>query len=193
MNKVIAFIILISLSCSSVYALRMPHVSEQKQKNMREFVYDTNDTNNVLNAAVTTLQDSDFVIEEYNKELGFIRASKTFKAPYVSKKRVAGWGTLFALATAYTVFSYGATAYTMYEPSRRVANEMRDKTIVVNTNVFVEQINDTQTRVHFLPVAKVLQNADGFSFMQAAPIRVFRMYKPDIYNEFFSQVNENLY
>lgn len=171
----------------------MPKVSAEKRTQMREHIFNTNDKNSVMQAAVATLQDSDFIVEDYNQDLGYIRATKTFKSNYVNKKRVAGWTTVLAIATAYTVFSYGATAASMYSPSRRIATEMKDKTVVVNASVIVEQKNPQQVSVKFLPVAKILQNADGFAFTTSAPMRVFRFYRPKLYDEFFAQVGEKLY
>ena len=193
MKKIAAiFLILLYFGICSAYAVHMPKVSSDKQLEMREHIYNSSDSGKILQSAVMTLQDSDFIIEEYEPELGFIRASKTFKANYKSKKRIAGWSTVLMLAAAYTAFSYGASAYSMYEPTRRVANEMRDKTVEVNVNVLVQQTSDGQTSVKFIPVAKVLQNADGFSFMQNAPIRVIRLYKPKVYDEFFNQITQNM-
>jgi len=189
---IILFIFLILFSCNSAYSLGTHKISAEKLKNMQTYCYDTNDSQKVMNAVITTLHDSDFEIQDYDAELGFIRAKKIFKAHYVSKKRIAGWGAVLTFATAYTVFSYGATAYTMYSPSRRIASEMKDKTIVVDTNIFVTSTQDNKTQVRFIPVEKILQNADGFSFMQSAPMRIIRIYKPEIYNEFFIQTKNNL-
>lgn len=174
------------------FAERMPKVKPEKYKQMQEHYFNTADTSKVMNAVIATLQDSDFVITDYDFNLGYIYAQKIFKGHYVNKKRVAGWSAMFALATAYTVFSYGATAASMYSPSRRVATEMKDKNMVVDANVFVELMPNGQTKVRMLPVEKIMQNADGFSFMKSVPMRVIRIYRPQIYQEFFAQVHENL-
>ncbi len=193
MNKIIISILTILYLCTlNAYAVHMPRVSPEKQKEMRECIYNSYDTENVMQSVVSTLYDSDFTIEEYEPELGFIRATKTFKSHYVNKKRIAGWTTALAFATAYTVFSYGSTAASMYSPSKRIATEMKDKTIVADVNVYVEKIDDNQIKVKFIPVAKILQNADGFSFTSSAPVRVFRIYKPAVYNEFFNQLGQKL-
>ena len=192
MKKFIAILLCLILLPLEACAVRMPKVSAQKRTDMQTRYYNTSDTQAVLKAAIETLQNSDFVIQDINTDYGYICARKTFKGNYVSKGRVLGWSTVFAAATAYTVFSYGSTAYYMYSPSRRVLNEMRKKNMVVDTNVFVEPMPDGTTKVRFLAVEKILQNADGFSFMKAAPMRVIRIYRPEVYNEFFSQINESL-
>ncbi len=192
MKKFIAIFLCLILLPLEACAVRMPKVSAQKRTDMQTRYYNTSDTQAVLKAAIETLQNSDFVIQDINTDYGYICARKTFKGNYVSKGRVLGWSTVFAAATAYTVFSYGSTAYYMYSPSRRVLNEMRKKNMVVDTNVFVEPMPDGTTKVRFLAVEKILQNADGFSFMKAAPMRVIRIYRPEVYDEFFSQINESL-
>ena len=192
MKKFIAIFLCLILLPLEACAVRMPKVSAQKRTDMQTRYYNTSDSQAVLKAAIETLQNSDFVIQNINTDYGYICARKTFKGNYVSKGRVLGWSTVFAAATAYTVFSYGSTAYYMYSPSRRVLNEMRKKNMVVDTNVFVEPMPDGTTKVRFLAVEKILQNADGFSFMKAAPMRVIRIYRPEVYDEFFSQINESL-
>ncbi len=176
-----------------VFAVSMPKVTEQKQIEMQTHYFDTTDSERVLKAAIETLQNSDFIIQDMNTDYGYINARKTYKDNYVDKKRVIGWSTAFAAATAYTVFSYGSTAYSMYNPSRRVLNEMRQKNIVVDSNVFVEPTPDGRTKLRLLLVEKILQNADGYSFMKAAPMRIIRIYYPEVYEEFFAQVHENLF
>jgi hypothetical protein len=192
MKRILAIFLCLILLPLEASAVRMPKVSAQKRIEMQTHYYNNANSQDVFNAAIETLQNSDFIIQDINPEYGYINARKTFKSNYVSKKRVLGWSTVFAAATAYTVFSYGSTAYSMYSPSRRVLNEMRKKNIIVDTNVFVEPMPDGTTKVRFLLVEKILQNADGFSFMKAAPMRIIRIYRPEVYDEFFSQVGENL-
>ena len=192
MKKIFSIFLILLLLAPCSYARRMPKVKAEKYKQMQEYYYETNDTSKVMGAVIATLQDSDFVVTEYEPDLGFIYAQKTFKGHYVDKKRVVGWSAVFALATAYTVFSYGSTAASMYSPSRRIATEMKDKNMVVDANIFVELMPNGTTKVRLLPVEKILQNADGFSFTSAAPLRVIRLYNPEVYNEFFSQVSVNL-
>ena len=179
-------------TCSVSYARMMPKVSKEKLQNMQTAYFDATDKYTVIQSVISTLYDSDYIIEHYEFESGVIRAKKVFKAAYTSKKRVAGWSFVLAAATAYTVFSYGATAASMYSPSRRIATEFKDKTVVIDANVFVEQVDTDRVKVRFVPVEKVLQNADGFAFNQMAPIKVIRIYKPDAYKEFFAQVENNL-
>lgn len=193
MKKFIALILTFFCltSCCS-FAKHMPKIKHEKLLEMQQCIYNTNNVDKIMQSVISTLYDSDFVITEINSELGFLSANKIFKSRYINKKRVAGWSAVLALATAYTVFSYGSTAASMYSPSRRVATEMKDKTFSVDVNVYIEKINETQTRVVFKPVAKVLQNADGFSFFNSYPVMILRFYKPDIYKEFFTQVGVNL-
>ena len=69
---------------------------------------------------------------------------------------------------------------------------MKEKTVIADVNVLIEQVDTNKTMVRFVPIERVLQNADGYSFVKAAPVKIFRMYKPDVYKEFFSQTEKNL-
>lgn len=192
MKKFFSVIIILFLLAGTTYGRTMPKVKADALYNMQTAYYETADVKSVMQSAVAVLYDSDYSIEDYNEELGLIRAQKVFKAAYTSKKRVAGWSVVLAAATAYTVFSYGSTAAMMYSPTRRIATELKDKTVIVDVNVFVEKIDKNVVKVKFIPVEKVLQNADGFAFNQMAPIMVIRVYKPQAYQEFFAQVESNL-
>ncbi len=191
MKRLAIILLLIIFSSTSCYA--RTKLSTDAMREMQTAYFSTEDTEKVIQAAVNTLQDSDFIIQDIDYNLGYIRARKTFKSHYVNKKRIFGWSTAFVAATAYTVFSYGSAAYSMYSPSRRIMTEMKDKTVVIDSNVFVNSNPEGGTKVRFLVVEKILQNADGFSFVKAAPIRVFRFYNPELYQEFFSQMKNIVY
>lgn len=196
MKKFFTWLLIISfLSASSNIAMakRVRKMSQLELRDMQTRIYDTPDTVRVMKSAVNTLQDSGFIIQEIDMDLGYIRAQKTFKKHHVDKKRVAGWSFVLAAMTAYTVFSYGTTVGTMYDPAMRVSNEMRDKTAVVDSNVDVEKFGKNRTKVRFVMVEKILQNADGYSFMKSAPTRIIRLYTPEIYQEFFAQLDKSIF
>lgn len=195
MKKIFILLLILSFylcNYNVAQAKIMPKISKDKMEQMQSFYYETNDVKSVMKAALETLYNSDYTIEDCDEDLGIIRARKVLKASYTNKKRVAGWSVVLAAATAYTVFSYGATAATMYSPTRRIATEMKDKTVIIDVNVLVQQQDNNRIKVSFLPVEKVLQNADGFAFNQMAPIKIIRIYKPNSYKEFFNQLTENL-
>lgn len=173
-----------NIACSRT----MPKVKKPILYDMQTRYFESSDYKSLINAVLATLYDSDYSIEDYDAELGLIRVTKTLKASYTSKKRVAGWSVVLAAATAYTVFSYGAAAASMYSPTRRIATEMKDKTVVIDANVYISQVDENKFKVKFIPVEKVLQNADGFAFNQMAPVKVIRIYRPEPYDEFFNQV-----
>ena len=188
----IIIILFVFLNSSVVYSRTMPKIHMNELADMQMRCYENYDTKSVINAVLATLYDSDYTIQDYDENLGLIRVTKSLKAAYTNKKRVAGWSVALAAATAYTVFSYGATAATMYSPSRRIATEFKDKTVVIDANVYVQQIDKNKVCVKFIPVEKILQNADGFAFYKTVPVRVIRIYNPEPYNEFFNQIERDL-
>ena len=174
-------------------AKRTKKMSQLELREMQTRIFDTPDTTRVMKSAINTLQDSGFVIQEIDTDLGFIRAQKTFKKHHIDKKRVAGWSMMLAVMTATTILSYGTNVGSMYDPSMRISNEMRDKTAVVDTNVNVEKFGQNKTKVRFVLVEKILQNADGYSFVKSAPTNVIRLYKPNVYQEFFAQLDKSIF
>ncbi len=182
-----------TLSNNCVFAKKVRTLSQLERREVETQFYDTSDTMKVMKAAANTLQDSGFVIQEIEPELGYMRAQKTFKKRFINKKRVAGQSLRLAFYTTYAVFSYGATAYYMVDPSRKIANEIHEKTVVIDSNVNVEKFGKNKTKVRFVLVEKVLQNADGYSYVKSAPTRIIRIYNPKIYQEFFAQLDKSIF
>ena len=186
-TTILAIIFLSLTSCCS-YAKKTTGLEKRFEQTR---VYQTSDTLKVMKAAANTLQDSDFIVEEFEPEIGFIRARKLYKQRYINKGRLAGQSMLWAMATSYAVFTWGSTAAYMYSPTRKIADELHEKNSVIDTNIMVENFGKN-TRVRMVLVQKILQNAEGFSYTKAATLRAIRIYNPKIYEEFFNQINEKL-
>lgn len=186
-------IIFFMCSSSCVFAKRAKTLSQLERREIETHFFDTSDTQKVMKAAINTLQDSGFVIQEIEPDLGYLRARKIYKKKFVNKGRVVGNSFLLALTAAYAVFTYGSTAYYVADPTRRISNELHEKTIVVDSNVNVEKFGKNKTKVRFVVVQKVLQNADGYSFVKSAPTRILRVYDPKVYQEFFAQLDKSIF
>jgi hypothetical protein len=185
---IILTIIFISISPCCVYAKKTTGLEKRFEQTQ---VFNTSDTLRVMKAAANTLQDSDFIIEEFEPEIGFIRARKTYKQRYINKGRLAGQSVLWAMATSYAVFTWGSTAAYMYSPTRKIADELHEKNSVIDTNILVENFGN-KTKVRMVLVQKILQNAEGFSYTKSATLRAIRIYNPKVYEEFFNQINDKL-
>ena len=186
-------IIIFSLSCNCTFARGKMLLSQNPKRQVETQIIKSSDKQKVLLAIATTLQDSDFIIQEFEPELGFIRARKCYKKRHLNKKRVAGESLKLAALSTYAVFTYGTTAYYVSDPTRRLTNEFHDKTIVVDTNITVEPTTDNNTKVRFVYIQKVLQNADGYSFVKSTPTKIIRTYEPETYQEFFTQLRKNIF
>lgn len=194
MKKIfILFLAIIFFNPTSVEAKKVKSLSQLERREVETHFFETADTSVVMKAAINTLQDSGFIIQEIEPELGYLRARKVFKKRYVSKGRAIGYSLLTAAYTTLAVFTYGSTAFNVADPAIRLGNEFKDKTVVVDSNVNVERFGKNRTRVRFVLVQKVLQNADGYSFVKSAPTRVMRIYDPKIYQEFFAQLDKSIF
>lgn len=185
--------VFVIFSANCVFAKKVKSLPQLQRREFETHFYETSDTQKVMTAAVNTLQDSGFIIQEIEPELGYIRATKTYKKRFINKARLAGQSFMLALFSAYAVFSYGATSYYVVDPARKIGNEIHDKTVVVDSNVDVEPFGENKTKVRFVFVQKVLLNADGYSYVKSAPARILRIYQPEVYQEFFAQLDKNLF
>lgn len=186
-------ILFFSMSSGFAMAQRAKQMSQMELREMETHFYNTSDTTRVMKSAVNTLQDSGFVIQEIEPDIGYIRARKDFKERHVNHARVFGCSLWLAAVTAYAVFTYGATAYYMYQPTMNISNELKDKTVVVDSNVNVEKFGKNKTKVRFVFVEKVLLNADGYSYVKSAPTKIIRIYAPEVYQEFFAQLDKSIF
>lgn len=187
-------IIIFSMTPSScVYAQKAKKLTQLERREMETRVFETSDTNRVFKSAINTLQDSGFIIQEIEPELGYIRARKTFKQKHTRKLRVFGCSLWLAAATALAVLSYGTSSYEVFPPTMQLTNELKAKTAVVDTNVNIEPFGKNKTKVRFVLVQKILLNADGYSYVKSAPIRAIHIYSPEVYQEFFAQLDKSIF
>lgn len=185
--------LLFGMSSNCVYAKKYKSLTQLERRQVETHFYDTSDTQKVMQAAINTLQDSGFIIQEIEPDVGYIRAQKSFKKKFINKARLTGQSCVLGLYTALTVFSWGSTIGYMADPARKISNELHPKTVVVDTNVNVEPFGKNKTKVRLVFVQKVLLNADGYSYVKSAPTRVLRVYNPKVYQEFFAQLDKSIF
>lgn len=196
MKKIVALILILNICVFNilpVYAKKpFKSYTQLEIREMQTHIYDTNNRKEVFKAAINTLQDNGFIILNIEDEMGYIRARKDFKANFTDKMRMAGYSLLLAYYITLTVFSYGAAAYSIADPVQRMGNELAKKTFIVDTNVNIEPFGK-QTRVRCTMVEKILENADGYSFIKSSPRKVIRIYEPVIYQAFFNELDKNIF
>lgn len=166
--------------------------SQFEVREIQTHVYDTSDTNQVLKAAINTLQDEGFSILNIEDELGYIQAKKEFKEVRIDKKRMTGYGFLLAYYVACTALSFGIDAPFMADAIVKINNERSPRTVVVNSNVNIEPYGK-KTKVRFTLIEKELENADGYSYIKSSPRKVIRIYAAPVYQEFFSELDKSIF
>ena len=157
--------------------------------------FETSDTNQVTKAVLNTLQDNGFIIQIMEPELGHIRAKKEVKLKRTLKGRVAGFSLMEAYYATCLGLSFGVNPvamYGMYQSGMQIKNEIAPHTVIFDSNVNIERIGN-RTKVRFLVIEKILENGDGYTTVKSSPRKVVRHYEEEIYQEFFNQVNKNLF
>lgn len=186
-------IFVISLAYSlPVGARPFKKMSQLEIREVQTHVYDTSNTKEVFKATINTLQDNGFTIINVEDELGYIRAKKEFKGRRTDKKRVTGYSFLLAYYVACAAMSYGLTAGYIVIPVMRLKNELADKTVIVDTNANIEPYGK-KTRVRLTMIEKVLENADGYSYIKSSPRKVVRIYSPLVYKAFFDELDKSIF
>ena len=74
----------------------------------------------------------------------------------------------------------------------QIKNEVAPHTVIFDSNVDIQQLGK-KTKVRFAVIEKVLENGDGYTTVKSSPRKVARHYEPEIYQEFFNQVDKNLF
>lgn len=176
-----------------VSAKKVPAAKSQFEiREIQTHVFDTSDTNEVLKAAINTLQDEGYTILNIEDELGYIQAKKEFKDVRIDKKRMTGYYFLLAEYITLTALTYGMEAPYIADAIKRINNERSPRTIVVNSNVNIEPYGK-KTKVRFTLIEKELENADGYSYIKSSPRKVIRIYSPIIYQEFFNELDKSIF
>lgn len=195
MKKFVSLLLILNLCFLNILPACAKPLKKYSQLEIREIqthVYDTSSSAEVFKAAINTLQDNGFIILNIEDEIGYIRARKDYKYKHTDKKRMAGYSLLLAYYITMTALTYGATAYGIMDPINRMKNELSKKTFIVDTNVNIEPYGK-KTRVRFTMIEKILENADGYTFIKSSPKNVIRIYEPSIYQAFFSELDKNIF
>ena len=167
-------------------------MSQLEIREVQTHVYPTSNTKEVFKATINTLQDQGFTIINIEDGLGYIRAKREFKGRRTDKGRVTEYSIILAYYAALTAVSYGVCAGYMIDPALRLKNELAPKTVIVDTNANIEPFGK-QTRVRLTMVEKVLENADGYSYVKSSPRKVVRIYTPIIYQAFFNELDKSIF
>lgn len=154
--------------------------------------FETDNDKEVMRAAIHTLQDNGFIIQNIEDEMGYITARKDFRAKRTDKGRVALYSAEYAYYGALSVFSFGAATPYLIIPTMHMKNELSLHPVVIDANVTIDKVGK-RTKVRFAFVEKIMENADGYMFIKSAPRKVVRYYAEDIYQEFFSQLSKNIF
>ena len=196
MRKISALFLILLISLTFVLPAESKAVVKKTQLEIRALqthTYPISNTNEVFKATINALQDEGFTIINIEDGLGYIRAKKEFKESRIDKKRVTLYSVAFAASVASAAMGGGASAANSAADSLlRLKNELQDKTVVVDTNANIEKFGK-QTRVRVTMVEKVLENADGYSYVKSSPRQVVRIYDPKVYQSFFNEVDKSIF
>jgi hypothetical protein len=176
----------------SCYAKPVQYKSMLEIRNIQTHYFDTPDTFLVMKAVINTLQDNGFIIQNIEPELGYIRAKKEVRLKRTKKSRVTLYSTCVALDTFSMVFGNVLATYDLYVNSMRLSNELALHPVIFDSNVDIERVGK-RVKVRFSVIEKELENADGYTTVKSAPRKVVRHYEPELYQEFFKQLDKNIF
>lgn len=185
-------IIFCSLNVQVYAAKPVPQRTVLELRNIQTRTFDTPNEMLVAKAVINTLQDNGFIIQDIEPDLGYIRAKKEVKLKRTNKGRVTLYCAEFAYYGIMTGLSFGINAPFLIIPTMHMKNELALHTVIFDSNVNIEKIGK-KTKVRFTVIEKVLENGDGYTTVKSSPRQVVRHYEPEIYQEFFKQVDKNLF
>lgn len=190
------YIILSALICSLIVPLPSfsAPVKIYTQLELREIqtrTFNTANTNQVFKAAINILQDNGFIIQNIESDLGFILAQKENKEKRTDKGTVAAYSTALALQTVSAFLGGSSSGIT--DSGQHLQNELTERTVVTLANINIEPFGKKQTRVRVTFIERELQNADGYSYIKSAPRKINRITSPEIYTEFFRQLDKSIF
>lgn len=187
MKKFLTLILLFTLYSFALpsFAKNQPEKSALDIREVQTHYYNTKNKAKVISAAINTLQDNGFIVQNVEEELGYIQAKKEEKLKRTDKGRVI----FYASSLALNALS-GSTE--CISDALRINNEIEPHTVIFESNVLIDQVGD-KIKVRFSVIEKVLENADGLTTVKSSPRKVERHYEEEIYRAFFNQLNKNLF
>jgi len=192
LHSILLILIFMFFSALPSGASPLKKLSQLEIREVQTHIYDTSDKQEVFKATINALQDEGFTIVNIEDELGYIRAKKEFKGRRTDKKRVTIYSLQFAYAVVCSVITYGAGSSYLIAPTMHLKNELADKTVIIDTNANIESFGK-QTKVRLTMIEKVLENADGYSYIKSSPRKVIRIYNPLVYQTFFSEIDKSIF
>lgn len=186
------FSIFVGISLPANAKAKTPKNNVFEIREVQTYYFDTPDTLKVMKAVVNTLQDNGFVIQDGEMDLGYLRAKKDFRAKRTDKGRVTVYSLEFAYYGVLAGFSFGITAPYLIIPIMHMKNELALHPVIIDSNVVFERVGK-RTKVRINIIEKILENADGYTMIKSSPRKVIRHYDAEMYQEFFNQVNKNLF
>lgn len=192
LNSIFLILVFLLAYALPLNAKPFKKMSQLEIREVQTHIYPTRNTAEVFKATINTLQDEGFTIINIEDELGYIRAKREFKGRRTDKRRVAVYSAELAYMVTLTALSYGTCAVYLADPILHLKNELADKTVIVDTNANIESYGN-QTRVRLTMIEKVLENADGYSYIKSSPRKVVRIYSPLVYQEFFNELDKSIF
>lgn len=191
-SKILILIFALNLTLPVFAKKPMVAKSQLEVREIQTHVYETDNTKEVFKAAINTLQDQGFSIITIEDEIGYIRAKREYNEVRIDKKRMTGYYFLLSYYIACTALTCGAEAPYMADAIMKISNEASPRTIIVDSNLNIEPFGK-KTKVRFTLIEKVLENADGYSYIKASPRQVIRIYNSAVYQSFFSAMDKNIF
>lgn len=188
--KICFLLLIILLSDFPSYA--NPVYSTMEIREMQTRYFDTINEKQVIKAVINTLQDNGFIVQNIEEKMGYITARKDFRANRTDKGRIVRISSEYIFYGGLAICSFGACAPYLIIPTMHLKNELSLHPVVVDANVTIEVVGK-QTKVRFSFIEKIMENADGYMFIKSSPRKVVRHYEPEIYQEFFNQLDKNLF
>lgn len=195
MKKIISIFLIVlfcSLNLKVFAAQKVPLKTTMEIRSIQTHLFDTPNEMLVTRAVINTLQDNGFIIQDIEPDLGYIRAKKEVKLKRTDKGRVSLYCAEFAYYGILTGLSFGINAPFLIIPTMHMKNELALHTVIFDSNVNIEKLG-RKTKVRFTVIEKILENGDGYTTVKSSPRKVVRHYEPEIYKEFFNQIDKNLF
>ncbi|MDD3236615.1 MAG: hypothetical protein PHV37_00780 [Candidatus Gastranaerophilales bacterium] len=187
-----------SISIFLIFILGSPAFCRQTQKaqikynEIRTYTIPFTNQEKIEKAVIYTFQNSGFTITNYEPELGFISARKTFDTKSTDKLRVSRHLIEMGIFGTATIFSWGIMSPSLIEPSCRLKKELEKKPVVIDSFVSLTKLGD-KSIIKLSLIEKIYENKDGYCYRKDSPRKIIKIKNPKIYEEFFTQVDSNIY
>lgn len=167
-------------------------LTDEEIRDIQTRIYDTNDTEMIMNAIIEVLENQDYKVLFYDKDLLYITGDKNISIKDINKWLILGYLAKAGFDVFQAIITYGLKSYSVAGDLWLIKIEFNDKILNLKTAVNVyPKGNQTIVRVNMINY--MTGKRDGMFIGKHNRLKTIHLKDETAYDIFFHRLNKELY